>query len=60
MNVALATATTSAIAHHPAHAPLTRCRDDRRADDVDDIITVDGRRPGGSVGRSPPRVVDEV
>ena len=41
MNVALATATTSAIAHHRAHAPLTRCRDDRRADDVDDIITVD-------------------
>ena len=40
MNVALATATTSAIAHHRAHAPLTRCRDDRRIDDVDDIVTV--------------------
>jgi len=59
MNVALATATTSAIAHHRAHAPLTRYRDDRRADDVDDIVTVDGRRPGDSVVPAP-RVVDEV
>jgi hypothetical protein len=38
---------------------LTRCRDDRRADDVDDIVTVDGRRPVDSVVPAP-RVVDEV